>query len=425
MSPAGAILLTLPPGSAAQDLNAYRAEGGYVALQRALASGQPDQVIKTVEDSRLRGRGGAAFPLAKKWYLAAEQSSPTQSSPKKYILANGGEHEPGSAKDKHLVEFYPHKVLEGMLLSGFATGAQHGYLYLIEDMAGPVASAQKAVAELREAGLLGAGINGSQFSFDIELHRAPPTYVAGEESAAIDAIEGGPGKPREKPPYPGERGLNSCPTTVSNVETLAHLPFILREGAAAFRRIGTAESSGSMLFTLPANLRKPGVYELPFGRSYRELIEDLGGGTRSGRAIRGILPAMSCAFLPAEHLDVGISHESLAELGTSPGCGGIHVIEEGQDVVASILGIARFFKQEQCGQCPPCRMVTNQLVHVLEGVQAGRAPAYAAQIEKLADFGRGKGLCSLIQMALAPVRTALDVFSEDFRSAANSSGSQS
>ncbi|MHC5066937.1 MAG: NADH-ubiquinone oxidoreductase-F iron-sulfur binding region domain-containing protein [Planctomycetota bacterium] len=416
MPSTGPILLTSPPGSAPESLVAYREQGGYSALERAIGSQRPEDVISVVEESGLRGRGGAAFPLAKKLRLAASREGA-----KKFILANGGEHEPGSNKDKHLVEFYPHKVLEGLLLAGFATGAQQGYLYLIEDMAGPLSSAERAIAELREHGLLGGNIRESEFSFEIELHRAPPTYVAGEETAAIDAIEGGPGKPREKPPYPGESGINACPTTVSNVETLAHLPFILREGAKAYRQIGTEQSSGSMLFTLPDSLVNPGVFEVPFGTSYRELIEGIGGGTRSGRPLRGILPAMSCAFISAEHLDVAISHESLAELGSSPGCGGIQIIEEGQDIVAELGRIAEFFKREQCGQCPPCRMVTNQLAHIMQAIQAGQAPAYAGQIEKLADFGRGKGLCSLIQMALAPIRSAVQVFGADLAAASTAS----
>lgn len=416
MSSTGPILLTRPRGSAAEDLAAYRECGGYSALERAIESHEPANLIREIEASGLRGRGGAAFPMAKKLRLAAEGPSG-----RKFILANGGEHEPGSNKDKHLVEFYPHKVLEGILLAAYASGAQKGFLYLIEDMLAPLASAAKAIEELRADGLLGSRIRGSQFSFEIALHRGPPTYVAGEETAAIDAIEGGEGKPREKPPYPGESGIEACPTTVSNVETLAHLPFILREGAEAYRRLGTAESSGSMLFTLPDSLVNPGVYEMPFGGSYRELIEVVGGGTRSGRAVRGVLPAMSSAFIAAEHLDVPISHESLAKIGSSPGCGGIHVIEEGQDVIAEISAIAEFFKREQCGQCPPCRMVTSQLAHIMSALQAGQAPAYAAQIEKLADFGRGKGRCSLIQMALAPIRSATAVFAADMQAASTSS----
>lgn len=397
MSSTPAILLTREPAAERQDLAAYRVEGGYVALGRALR-GEPEAVTLAIEDAQLRGRGGARFPAAIKWRLAAEQQAG-----EKYVIANGGEHEPGSDKDKHLVEFYPHKVLEGLLLCGFATGAKRGYLYLIEDMVGPIRAAGAAIDEMRTAGLLGQDILGSPFSFDVEIHRAPTTYVAGEETATIDSIEGGPGKPRAKPPYPGQSGLFGQPTTVNNVETLAHVPWILREGAAAYRAIGTRESSGTMLFTLGAEVAEPGVYELPFGATYRQLIYGCGGGPKDGRALRAILPALSCAFLDAGHLDTGISYEGLQELGTSPGCGGVHLILEGDDILQRLAEIARFFMDEQCGQCPPCRMETNQFVHILEGMRSGQPGDHLGRLEKIASFTRGKGWCSLIEMAAAPV----------------------
>ncbi|MCA8942162.1 MAG: SLBB domain-containing protein [Planctomycetes bacterium] len=398
------ILLTEPQGSPRQTLEQYRARGGYAALERARSEIEPSALIDLVEAAGLRGRGGAAFPTARKWRLAAAASAD-----QKFVVANGGEHEPGSEKDKFLVANYPHAVLEGILLCGHATGASKGYLYLIEDMAPQIEAAEAALAELRDAGLL---------IFDIEIHRAPTTYVAGEETAAIDSIEGGPGKPKEKPPYPGESGVHGKPTTVNNVESLAHVPFIVREGADAYRAIGTAESPGTMLFTLGRAAKNPGVYELPFGTTYRELIEGCGGGTASGRAIRAVLPALSCGFLAAEHLDVPIAHETLRPLGSSPGCGGVSWIEEGDDVLARLSEIAQFFMDEQCGQCPPCRMETNQLVHVLKGVQAAKGPGYREQITKITDFARGKGRCSLIEMAAASIVSALDVFADDFAAAA-------
>jgi NADH:ubiquinone oxidoreductase subunit F (NADH-binding) len=317
-----------------------------------------------------------------------------------------------------LVARHPHAVLEGMLLCGFATGAAEGVLYLIEDMVEPIAAAEAAIAEARAAGLLGAPLPGTSFAFDVSVHRAPTTYVAGEETAALDAIQGGPGKPRKKPPYPGESGLYGLPTVVNNVETLAHVPWIVRNGAAAFAAIGTAESKGTMLFTLGAEVERPGVYELPFGATYRQLIDGCGGGLRGGRRVRAVLPAMSCAFLPAAHLDVPIAGETLRPLGTSPGCGGVRVVAEGDDVVALVREIAGFFMREQCGQCPACRMQTNQVAHVLAGVQAGKGPGYQEKIEKVTAFARGKGLCSLIEMAAAPVLSALRLFPEDFARAA-------
>lgn len=409
------LLLTRPPDAPPQFLDEYREAGGHAALRQALQTLTPAQLIDAVAEAQLRGRGGAAFPTARKWQLAASQPPG-----RKVVVANGGEHEPGSRKDRFLVEHYPHVVLEGMLLCGFATGARRGYLYLIEDMAGPLASAERALQELREAGLLGEQILGTPFAFEISIHRAPTTYVAGEETAALNSIEGKEAKPRKKPPFPGEAGLHGHPTTVDNVETLAHVPWIVRHGAAAFAAIGTAESKGSMLFTLGDEVRRPGVYELPFGATYRQLIDDLGGGLVSGRPIRAVLPAMSCGFLGAEHLDAPIGYETLRALGSSPGCGGVRVVDDQTDVVALTLEIARFFMQEQCGQCPPCRMQTNQFVHVLQGVQQGRGPGYGDKLQKLAEFARKKGLCSLIEMAAAPVLSALRVFAGDFAAAAGS-----
>ena len=407
------ILLTRAADAPRQDLAAYRAAGGYVALERALR-GEPRAVLDAVAAARLRGRGGAGFPAATKWAVAAARPAG-----RKHVVANGGEHEPGSDKDKYLVEHHPHTVLEGMMLCGFATGATEGWLYLIEDMAGPIAAATAAIAEARAAGLIGERLFGSDFSFDLRIHLAPTTYVAGEESAAIDSIDGGPGKPRKKPPFPGEQGIGGEPTTVNNVETLAHVPFIIREGVLAYRAIGTDESPGTMLFTLPAELRNPGVHEVPFGTTWRTLIESVGGGVRDGRAIRAWQPALSCAFIAAEHLDLPIAPEAMRSIGASLGCGGLRLVLEGDDVVARVLEVARFFMREQCGQCPPCRMETNQFVHVLTAVRDGKGPGYAESLRKVAAFAHKKGLCSLIEMAAAPVLSAIELFAADFDKAAN------
>lgn len=399
-----ALLLPPRPKSGPESLAEYRARGGYQGLQRVLADGTPGALLAEVAASGLRGRGGAAFPTARKWQLAASAQSL-----EKYVIANGGEHEPGSNKDRYLVEHHPHAVLEGLLLAGFATGATNGWLYLIEDMHGPRASAAAALHELQAAGLM---------TFPIAIHLGPTTYVAGEETAALNAIEGKPAKPSKKPPFPGEAGLFGKPTTVNNTETLAHVAWIARHGAAAFAAIGTTESKGTLLFTLPDTVQRPGVYELPFGATYRQLIEQHGGGLHPGRTLRAILPAMSCGFLLAEHQDVPIAYETLRPLGTSPGCGGVRLVDDTTEVVGLTLEIAEFFMREQCGQCPPCRMETNQFVHMLKAVQAGKGPGYEEKLNKLAEFTRRKGLCSLIEMAAAPVLSALKCFPTDFARAA-------
>lgn len=397
--------LLLPPraSTAPETLAEYRARGGYEGLARARTQGSA-WLRQEVATSSLRGRGGASFPTARKWELAAAATAD-----QKFVVANGGEHEPGSSKDRLLVERHAHAVLEGLLLAGLATGATKGVLYLIEDMHGPRASAERALAELHDAG---------QLAFPIDVHLGPTTYVAGEETAALNAIEGKPAKPRKKPPFPGEAGLFGQPTTVNNVETLAHVAWIARHGGAAFAAIGTAESKGTLLFTLPDSVQRPGVYEVPFGTTYRQLIDGCGGGMRRAARVRAVLPAMSCGFLLAEHLDVPIAYETLRPLGSSPGCGGIRIVDDTTDVVAMTIEIAEFFMREQCGQCPPCRMETNQFVHILKAVQGRKGPGYDDKIRKLAEFSKKKGNCSLIEMAAAPVVSALHLFAADFAAAA-------
>ncbi|MEO6597486.1 MAG: NADH-ubiquinone oxidoreductase-F iron-sulfur binding region domain-containing protein [Planctomycetota bacterium] len=402
-----ALLLPPRPKNGPELLAEYRARGGYEGFAKwrlADPTTRAKALIAEITASGLRGRGGAAFPTARKWQLAAGATAA-----EKFVVANGGEHEPGSNKDRYLVEHHPHAVLEGLLLSGLATSASRGWLYLIEDMVGPRRSAETALQELQDADLL---------PFPIEIHNGPTTYVAGEETAALAAIEGQPAKPRKKPPFPGEAGLFGKPTTVNNVETLAHTAWIARHGASAFATIGTAESKGTLLFTLGQEVQRPGVYELPFGATYRQLIFGNGGGLRDGHTVRAVLPAMSCAFLLAVHLDVPIAYETLRPLGTSPGCGGVRIVDETTDVVALAIEIAEFFMREQCGQCPPCRMETNQFVHILKGVQQKKGPGYGAKLTKLADFSKKKGFCSLIEMAAAPVLSAVSCFADDFAAAA-------
>jgi NADH:ubiquinone oxidoreductase subunit F (NADH-binding) len=398
------LLLPLRATNDPETLAEYRARGGYSGLERLLRDGTPERLRADIAASGLRGRGGAAFPTARKWELAAASGHDTR-----YVVANGGEHEPGSSKDRVLVERHPHAVLEGLMLAGIATGATKGWLYLIEDMHGPRGSAEAALKELDDTGMM---------HMPISIHLGPTTYVAGEETAALSAIEGKPAKPRKKPPFPGEQGLFEKPTTVNNVETLAHVAWIARNGAEAFAAIGTADSKGTLLFTLGHEVQRPGVYELPFGATYRQLIETCGGGLRDGRTVRALLPAMSCGFLLAEHLDVPIAYETLRPLGSSPGCGGVRIVDETTDVVALAIEIAEFFMREQCGQCPPCRMETNQFVHILKAVQAGKGPGYAEKLQKLAEFSRKKGFCSLIEMAAAPVLSAVQCFADDFARAA-------
>jgi NADH-quinone oxidoreductase subunit F len=390
------LLLTRAPESEPETLEEYRSIGGYGALEVAHARG-PEAVIEAVTAADLRGHGGAGFPVGRKWALARAAAGEPR-----FVIANGGEHEPGSRKDRHLVTFYPHRVLEGAALCALATAATTVWLYLIEDMMEAIASARHAIREAHEAGLLGG--------LAIEVALAPTTYVAGEETAALEVIEGRKAWPRKKPPYPGNMGLFGKPTTVNNVETLAHVPAILR---------GAKGAGQTMLFTLDERAVRPGVYELPLGATFRELIYGCGGGPRSGAGIKALLPALSSSFLTGDHLELPMTPDAVKAAGSGLGCGGVSFIEEGECIVERVLEIARFFMREQCGQCAPCRMETNTLATVMKQVQSGETGDYQTQVDKITSFARGKGFCSLIEMAAAPVVSALHHFPDDFSHHAN------
>ncbi|MBI3817248.1 MAG: SLBB domain-containing protein [Planctomycetes bacterium] len=407
------LLLTRAPEAGVEDLQTYRDAGGYDALKTSLASLTPPNIIQILAAAELRGRGGAAFPVSRKWELARAAESDV-----KYVVANGGEHEPGSRKDRLLISQFPHKVIEGLAIAAFATGAHAGYLYIIEDMADALASAQRAIADARAAGFLGSNILGSGFSFDIEIALAPPTYVAGEETAALEVIEGRKAWPRKKPPYPGQSGLFGKPTTINNVETLAAVPAILRHGPDYYKSLGVRGGAGTFLVTLDERVARPGVYEIPVGTPFREAIERFGAGVKSGRPIKAILPALSSRFLPAAALDTPMTPDAVRAAGSGLGCAGISFIEEGESIVPRVLQISQFFMKEQCGQCSACRMETNTLAMVMKNVAAGNGGEYAAQIDKIINFAKGKGYCSLIEMAAAPVQSALALFPEDFAAAA-------
>jgi NADH-quinone oxidoreductase subunit F len=384
------LLLARGANAAPEWLEEYRAAGGYQSLAAAHAM-SPDEVIERVTAAEVLGRGGAGFSAGRKWAMArAADGLP------KYVVANGGEHEPGSKKDRTLVTLAPHRVLEGAAICAYATGASGIYLYLISDMAEAIASARRAIEEARAAGLLG--------ELTVEVTLAPTTYVAGEETAALEVIEGKKAWPRKKPPFPTVAGLWGKPTTVNNVETLAVVPSLLRGEAGSL----------TMLATLDETVVHPGVYEVPLGTTFRALLHDFGGGTRSGAPVKAILPAMSSPFLSATHLDVPMTHAAVRAAGSNLGCGGVSVVAEGECIVERVARIAEFFKAEQCGQCPPCRMETNTIASVIDKVRTGDAGDYVAQIEKIAAFARGKGFCSLIEMAAAPVRSALALFPDDF-----------
>jgi NADH-quinone oxidoreductase subunit F len=394
-----------------ESLAEYESRGGYSALGHVVERDNPRDVIGNLESSGLRGRGGANFPTHTKWEMVrAARPGP------RYVICNGGEHEPGSLKDRELMTHYPHTVLEGLLIAAHTVGAHKAYVYITEDQAQALTSIRTAIDELEEAGYRQGG--NKRFHCELVCIPGPSTYVSGEETAAINAIEGREAKPRKKPPYPTVEGLFSAPTLVNNSETLAHVPTILGRGAAWFRQIGTPGSPGTVLVTLTNGVNRPGVYEVAYGTPIRAILDNCGGGTLGGRSVKAILPGgPSLPFLSAAALDAPFEHESLKQAGSSVGCGAIRIWLEGECMVEPILKFAEFFAQAQCGQCAPCRMETSAFVLALRQIANGTGSSnQIRQMEKVAAFAGAKGgLCSLIPMAAATVFSGLRLFESDFR----------
>ena len=394
-----------------ESLQDYRLRGGYGALAKVVKA-PPQDVIKEVSNAGLRGRGGAAFPAGKKWSFTRECAEQPH-----YLVMNGGEDEPGSKKDRMLMENLPHLVIEGVILAAYATGASKAYLYINANYETAIKSITDALAEAKQAGYWGENILGSNFSLDVEITLAPQNYVAGEDTAALEVIEGKKAWPRQKPPFPVTVGLFGKPTAVNNVETLANAAPILLHGAGWYRRFGTAESSGTMIFSLNEDVNRPGIYELPFGTPLRYLIEECGGGMKGGGKIKAIMPAApSSAFLAADKIDTPLDHNSMREAGSALGCGVVRLVPEGSCIVEEVLKISEFFTVESCGQCPACRMETNTLTSLLKKVQQGQGgQPILEQFGKVLAFNKGKGFCNLIAMPGPPIESALKLFPEDFQ----------
>ncbi|TMA08910.1 MAG: NADH-quinone oxidoreductase subunit F [Deltaproteobacteria bacterium] len=393
-----------------EHLNNYRRRGGYQALPK-IKNLSPQKIIAEVEAAGLRGRGGAGFPTGKKWLLTAQNEERPH-----YVVLNGGEDEPGSKKDRLLMENLPHLVIEGVILTSYAVGATNAYLYINQQYGAAIQSMTDALSEAKDAGYCGEHILGTDFSLEIFLTSAPPNYVAGEDTAALEVIEGKQPLPRQKPPFPATAGLFGKPTAVNNVETLANVPPIVANGHQWYRSFGTAESPGTMIFSLDEEVNRPGIYELPFGTPLRFLIEQCGGEVKNNKAIKAIQPGgPSSAFLLPDKIDLSLDHDSVRAAGSSIGCGVIHLVMEGTCMVEEALRIAEFFAAECCGQCPACRMETNVLATMLKKAQQGQGgQPLLEQFGKVISFNKGKGFCNLINMPAPPIESALSLFRSDF-----------
>ena len=393
------------------NLDDYRRLGGYEALRRAIELG-PEGVVREVIESRLLGRGGAAFPTGKKWEALLNQRALGKPH---YVICNADESEPGTFKDRVVMEGDPFAVIEGMTIAAFATGAQKGYLYVRGEYPLAARRIQQAIQSARAAGFLGDDILGRALCFDIELRRGAGAYICGEETALFNSIEGYRGEPRNKPPFPTQAGLFRQPTVVNNVETLINIPEIILNGGAAYARIGTANSTGYRLFCLCGHVVRPGVYEVPFGPTLREMIELAGGlsGTRGLRAV--LLGGAAGAFVSPAELDTPLTFEGTRAIGATLGSGVIMPLDDSVDLKRILLRIASFFREESCGQCVPCRVGAVRQEEALERLIHNLSPgSVSEEIHTLREMGqamRDASICGLGQTASSALESALNRWS--------------
>ena len=389
----------------------YQASGGYKALRKAVQM-SPQAVIDEVKASGLLGRGGAAYPTGLKWESAAgEPGHP------KYIVCNADEAEPGTFKDRVLLEDEPHLVLEGLIIAAYATGAEKGFIYVRGEYIFQYKAMLRAVDEARQANYLGEHILGTSFNFDVEVRRGAGTYVAGEETAQLESIEGKVAIPRTRPPFPTSKGLFGQPTIINNVETLANVPYIIRAGAAEYRKIGTPGSTGPKLFCLSGDVTMPGVYEVPFGVTFRHLLEDLAGGVRGGRKMKAALfGGAAGAFATPDQLDIPLTVEDLRANGLPLGSGVITVFDETRDLKDVCLRLGRFFAEESCGKCAACKTGTMRQYDILQRMIAGKMePGDLEQLNDTAWTDPTESICGVGQMAATPILSAMKHWPEIFR----------
>ncbi|YCI06912.1 NADH-quinone oxidoreductase subunit NuoF (plasmid) [Ensifer sp. D2-11] len=392
-------------------LSTYEAGGGYRALRKALGEYTPDEIVELVKESNLRGRGGAGFPTGMKWSFV-----PKAAGKPKYLCCNADEGEPGTFKDRIIMERDPHQLIEGLAVSAYAIGAETAYVYIRGEYVTAIRRLEQAIAEAHENGYLGAGILGSNFSFMVHIHRGAGAYICGEETAMLESLEGKRAQPRLKPPFPAVAGLYASPTVINNVETLACVPHIVMRGSAWFRGIGPDRSPGPKLYCLSGQVRKPGLYELPMGISLRELVEEHAGGPLPGRKVKAVIPGgVSAPVIPESELEVGMDFDSLAAAGSMLGSAGVVVIDDSTCMVKLATRIIEFFHHESCGKCTPCREGLDWTVKVLRRIEAGEGETGdLEQLEMLCKGIFGNTFCALGDGAAMGLRAALKHFRAEF-----------
>lgn len=414
--------LVIPQIKDLHKIDVYTANGGYEQLRKVLSSKSPDDVINDVKASGLRGRGGACFSTGMKWSFM-----PKANDKPKYLAINGDESEPGSFKDRQILEYNPHQLIEGILIAGYAMGITKAFIYIRGEYHKWVRCTEDAVKEAYAKGFIGEGMKsafGSSFSMDIVVHKGAGAYVCGEETSLMNSIEGERAYPRFKPPFPANKGLWGCPTTINNVETLATVPAIFAIGSDAYSKIGAAKHPGTLLFGLSGHINKPGVYELPTGIPLKELLYDIGGGIPGGKKIKAIIPGGSS--MPPIHPDeidrVLMDNESLKEFGSYIGTAGVMVMDEDTDLVKVLLRLAHFYHHESCGQCTPCREGCGWMEKILKRMVKGEATTHDVDLLfSVASNIEGNTICALGEGAAWPVKGFLKKFRSEFEQRAKPS----
>jgi NADH-quinone oxidoreductase subunit F len=393
-------------------LENYRSIGGYEALKRVLSEKTPpEDVIEEVKKASLRGRGGAGFPCGMKWSFMPKGEG------QKYLLCNSDESEPGTCKDRDILRYNPHALIEGMVIAGYCMGATVGYNYLRgEFMKEPFQRMEQAVREAREAGYLGRNLFGSGFDFELHNHIGAGAYICGEESALMESLEGKKGMPRNKPPFPAQFGLYGRPTTINNTESLASVPALLRNGADWFLNLGKPNNGGTKIFCVSGHVEKPGNFEIGLGTPFRDLLE-MAGGVRGGRRLKAVIPGgSSMPMVPGEQmLELNMDYDSLAKAGSALGSGGVVVMDETTDMVKAILRISRFYYAESCGQCTPCREGTGWMYRVIRRIYEGKGrPEDIELLEAAAGQIAGHTICAFGEAAAWPVQSVLRHWRHEF-----------
>ncbi|MDD4016393.1 MAG: NADH-quinone oxidoreductase subunit NuoF [Kiritimatiellae bacterium] len=393
-------------------IDEYIARDGYKALEKVLFTMKPQEVVDEVSKSGLRGRGGAGFPTGKKWSFAAAQPAG-----QKYMVCNADEGDPGAYMDRSTLEGDPHSVLEAMTIAGYAIGADKGFIYIRAEYPLAIQRLETAIAQSREYGLLGKDILGSGFSFEIEIRLGAGAFVCGEETALLASIEGKRGMPKPRPPFPAVKGLWGCPTVINNVETLANIPVILTKGGLWFSKIGTATSKGTKVFALTGKINNSGLIEVPMGTTLREIIFDIGGGIRNGKAFKAAQTGgPSGGMIPPQFLDTPIDYENLGKIGSIMGSGGLIVMDEDD----CIPNIAKFYLDftvdESCGKCAPCRIGGRKLLDYLKKICNGDGTnADIENMQEISEAMARASLCGLGQTASNPVKSSLRYFMDEYK----------